>query len=173
MKPTAPKKPDVVQLPAPENFARIAASAQAIVNAADSILRDRGAPLGLADWALLQHLAAQSEPLPMGRIAAQIGVSRQRIQKQAEALAQAKYIDVQVTADDKRVRMVKLTRQGADALKAISAQWNGPLAKDETVTTIKNLDVLRDRFQRIARILGRVQRGNVQGSVLGKQRPGA
>jgi DNA-binding MarR family transcriptional regulator len=173
MKPTARKKSGVVQLPVAENFARIAASAQAIVNAADAILRDRGAQLGLADWALLQLLAAQSEPLPMGRIAVQIGVSRQRIQKQAEALAQAKYIQVQVTADDKRVRMVKLTRQGADALKAISAQWNDPLAKDEAPAKLKNLDVLRVRFQRIAHILGRVQRDNAQGSVPGKPRPRA
>ncbi|OGA74817.1 MAG: hypothetical protein A3G81_16835 [Betaproteobacteria bacterium RIFCSPLOWO2_12_FULL_65_14] len=166
------KKPEPVQLPAAENFARIAASAQSIVNAADSILRDRGAHLGLSDWALLQHLAAQKEPLPMARIAVQMGVTRQRIQKQTEALAHAKYVEVHVTADDRRVRMVKLTRQGAEALKAVAAQWNGELAKDEALFTLRNLDGLRERLQRIAALLSRVQRADLRAARLGKPGPG-
>lgn len=173
MKPTSQKKPDVAQLPTAENLARIAASAQSIVNAADSILRERGADLGLADWALLQLLASEKEPLPMGRIAARMGVTRQRTQKQTEALAQARYVEVQVTADDKRVRTVKLTKQGADALKAMSVQWNGHLGKDEGVSKMKNLDLLRERFQRVAAVLSRVQRADLQAARLGKQSPGA
>jgi DNA-binding MarR family transcriptional regulator len=173
MKAAPKKKPEVAQLPAVENFARIAASAQAIVNATDSILRERGASLGIADWALMQLLAAEKEPLPMVRIAVRMGVTRQRIQKQAEALAQAKYVEMHESDGDKRFRALKLAKPGAEALKSMSARFGEPLATQEAVSKLQNLDLLRERVQRIATILAQVHWKGLQAARLGKSVPGA
>ncbi len=138
-----------------ENLAHIAISALAISNAAERLLRNAGAKYGLTDWALLQKLSTQDEAQPMGRLAQQLGMTRQRIQTQIDALADAKLVDVQGIADDKRVRNISLTQQGRTALTAIVALWTANLAKSDIAITAIKLDAVRLRIDRVSLLLGR------------------
>jgi DNA-binding MarR family transcriptional regulator len=145
-----------------DNLAHIAASANMIANAADSLLRGADAGVGLSDWALLQELSANAEPTQMARLGAALGVSRQRVQRQIEGLAETKLVTVQTTEGDKRSRAVSLTDAGRDALARVSTAWTGALAQNERLTTLKNLDGARVRLRRLSQVLARTGRAKAK-----------
>jgi DNA-binding MarR family transcriptional regulator len=156
-----PKKAEAPQksaLPPADNLARIAAAAQTIANASDALLRAGSSKLTLADWALLQLLAGQDEAQPMARIAIQAGVTRQRIQKQLDALAEAKYVSLITPDEDKRLRKVSLTQAGREALRQTSAAWAAKLSGNEPLGALQNLDNLGLRVTRVANLMCRAAR---------------
>jgi DNA-binding MarR family transcriptional regulator len=148
-------------LPPADNLSSIAVSAQAIANVVDNLLRAQGSKLGLADWALLQQLAAQTGARPMAKIAVQLGVTRQRIQKQVDQLAASRLVDVEVAEDDKRSRTITLTKQGRDALAATGTSWSANI-KGDLVDKARNLDGVRHKLERVSTLLGKMARVNLK-----------
>lgn len=140
------------------NLASLAASAHAISNRVDAILRAQGSLHGLADWALLKCLAQLESPQPMARVSLQLGVTRQSLQKQIEVFAEAKLVEVQAASGDKRGQRVMLTPQGRDCLSAIDSLWEAALDKSELRGKAENLDGLRRRLGRVSWLLRRMER---------------
>lgn len=141
---------------------QLAISALAIANATDTILRSAGSSFGLADLAILNALASQPMPRPMGRLIVSLGVTRQRVQKQIDDLQKAGLVNVEDSADDKRVKNVSLTDAGSAALLATSGLLTDQLSKSELFSEIKALDVLQRRLGRLATSLGRMMRAELQ-----------
>jgi DNA-binding MarR family transcriptional regulator len=152
------KKAKVLLSPV-DNLAGIAASAQAISNSVNSILRSGGARITLADWLLLRRLADGKDQERMGKMARQTGVTRQRIQKQVDSLAAAGMVDVQAGAEDKRIRLLKLTKLGKETLSSTSKIWSNEISKLEPTSSFPNLDGLRRRLVDVSTAL--VKLGNI------------
>src|SRR4051794_7152516 len=102
----------VQRLTSHESLLRVAISAQAIAHGVETIMRERGADVPFADMVVLQQLANRSGASQMGWMARQLGVSRQRIQKQVDMLAQIGHVEVQVDSADRRARTIRLTPLG-------------------------------------------------------------
>lgn len=166
METAAKPKQDQLSLSPAQNLADIAISAQAISNAADTIIRTAGSDYGLADWALLDNLSKLEGAMPMAQMAGKLGVSRQRAQKQIDVLAEAKLLDVQVTEGDKRTRTVTLTKQGRESLAAVTALWELSLSKNEWVAKSTKLDVVRLRLNKVSTVLGNIARLDLKAAAL-------
>lgn len=147
----------------------LAITALAIANATDTILRNAGNEFGLADWALLNALAAQSTPQPMGRLIVSLGVTRQRVQKQIDDLQKAELVNVEGAADDKRVKNVTLTDAGRRTLLATSNSLTDQLSKNQEFGEMKNLVAVQRRLSRVALTLSRMMRAEVQATVAAKK----
>jgi len=148
---------------------QLAITALAIANATDTILRNAGNEFGLADWALLNALAAQSTPQPMGRLIVSLGVTRQRVQKQIDDLQKAELVNVEGAADDKRVKNVTLTDAGRRALLATSNSLTDQLSKNQEFGEMKNLVAVQRRLSRVALTLSRMMRAEVQATGAAKK----
>lgn len=160
------KAPD---LPMPEALSSLAVTALAIANAADTILRKGGANFGLADWALLQGLSAKPEAQLMGKLGIDLGVSRQRIQKQIDELQKAGLVSVVTTAEDKRSRLVSLTSVGHEALASTASLWSLQLAKTPMSKELKSQAMVQRRVERIAALLSRTLRSEVKEAAVAKK----
>jgi len=140
----------------------LAITALAIANATDTILRNAGNSFGLADWAILNALAAQPAPQPMGRLIVSLGVTRQRVQKQIDDLQKAGLVNLEGSAEDKRVKNVSLTGAGSAALLAVSGLLADQLSKSGLFGEMKSMAVVQRRLGRLATSLGRMMRSELQ-----------
>lgn len=140
----------------------LAITALAIANATDTILRNAGSSFGLADWAILNVLAAQSTPEPMVRLVVSLGVTRQRVQKQIDDLQKAGLVSVEGSSEDKRVKNVALTDAGRSALLATSDLLTDQLSKGQFFAEMKSMAVVQRRLGRLATSLGRMMRFELQ-----------
>ena len=147
----------------------LAITALAIANATDTILRNAGNNFGLADWAILNALAAQSTPQPMVRLIVSLGVTRQRVQKQIDDLQKVGLVSVEGSAEDKRVKNVALTDAGRSALLATSALLTDQLSKGQFFAEMKSMAVLQRRLGRLATSLGRMMRSELQVTAAAKK----
>ena len=163
------KRESSQELPVPQAIASLAISALAIGNSVDTILRKAGADIGLADWALLQALSTQTEPQLMGKLGSEMGVTRQRIQKQIDELQKSGLVSVSTAADDKRARHVALTPVGQKMLEATADLWAQQLAKTDAFANIKNQATGQRRVERIASLLSRLLRSEIKASVADKK----
>ena len=154
------KREPAPALPMPEALAALAFSALAISNAADTILRKADAKFGLADWALLSALGAQPEAQAMGKLGMNLGVTRQRMQKQTDELQKAGLVSVSATEEDKRSRNVALTPAGKEALTATVSVWAAELVKSPYLDEIEGHAVILHRVNRIATLLNRTLRAD-------------
>jgi DNA-binding MarR family transcriptional regulator len=156
-------------LPAPEAVSSLAFSALAISNAADTILRNADAKVGLADWALLSRLGATPEGQPMGRLDTVLGVTRQRIQKQTDELQRAGLVNVYALEGDKRSRHVSLTPAGKEALTATLSVWTAWFLKTPELGEMKGQDVILRRVERLANSLNRTLRSESREAISASQ----
>ena len=163
------KRQAAPELPIPEAVSALAMSALAISNAADTMLRKADAKFGLADWALLSALGAQSEAQSMGKLGMDLGVTRQRIQKQTDELQKSGMVSVSATEDDKRARNVVLTPAGKEALAAIATVWASELAKNPHLAEMKSQAMVQRRVDRIAHSLNRGLRSDKKEAVAAKK----
>jgi len=147
-------------LPPMENLALIAAASQTLVSAADTMLRARSDGIGIADWALLQRLGSEEAGQPMGRVAVHSGVTRQRIQKQIDTLAEQGLVKIDVTEDDKRSRTVGLTQEGRKVLAKVSTAWAARLSEDGIAELLKNPGVVRKQLEKFAYALSKANRAD-------------
>jgi len=147
----------------------LAITALAIANSTDTILRNAGSSVGLADWALLNALSKQSTPQPMVRLIVSLGVTRQRVQKQIDDLQKAGLVNVEGSAEDKRVKNVSLTGAGSAALLAVSGLLADQLAKSELFGEMKGTVAVQRRLGRIAISLGRMMRSELQVTAAAKK----
>ena len=141
----------------------------AIANATDTILRNAGNSFGLADWAILSALAAQPAPQPMGRLIVSLGVTRQRVQKQIDDLQKAGLVNVEGSAEDKRVKIVSLTDAGRSALVTTSDLLTEQLSKSQLFGEMKSMVAVQRRLGRIATSLGRMMRSELQVTAAAKK----
>lgn len=147
----------------------LAITALAIANATDTILRNAGNSFGLADWAILSALAAQPAPQPMGRLIVSLGVTRQRVQKQIDDLQKSGLVNVEGSAEDKRVKIVSLTDAGRSALVATSDLLTEQLSKSQLFGETKSMVAVQRRLGRIATSLGRMMRSELQVTAAAKK----
>ena len=147
----------------------LAITALAIANATDTILRNAGNNFGLADWAILNALAAQPTPQPMGRLIVSLGVTRQRVQKQIDDLQKAGLVNVEGSAEDKRVKNVSLTDAGRNALTAASELLTEQLVNSQFFAETKSMAMVQRRLGRLATSLGRTMRSELQGTAAAKK----
>jgi len=147
----------------------LAITALAIANATDTILRNAGSSFGLADWAILSALAAQPTPQPMGRLIVSLGVTRQRVQKQIDDLQKAGLVNVEGSAEDKRVKNVALTDAGSAALLATSGLLTDQLSKSQFFGEMKSMVAVQRRLGRLATSLGRMMRSELQVTAVAKK----
>jgi len=159
----------VPELPIPEAVSALAISALAISNAADTILRKADAKFGLADWALLSALGAQAEAQSMGKLGMDLGVTRQRIQKQTDELQKSGLVTVSATEDDKRSRHVTLTSAGKEALAATASVWAAELVKSPHLGEMKSQAMVQRRVDRIATSLNRTLRADKKEAMAAKK----
>jgi len=157
------------ELPMPEAVSALAFSALAISNAVDTILRKADAKFGLADWALLSALGAQPEAQPMGRLGMDLGVTRQRIQKQTDELQKSGLVSVSATEGDKRSRNVALTPAGKEALTATVSAWAAELLKSPNLGEMKGQAMVQRRVDRIATSLNRTLRADKKEEMAAKK----
>lgn len=74
----------------------------------------------LGDWLLLKRLASRS-PTQMATVARQLGVSRQRAQKQVAELAAQGLVLARGDPEDDRKKQVELTEAGLERLRQLDA----------------------------------------------------
>ncbi len=163
------KREPAPALPIPEAVSALAFSALAISNAADTILRKADAKFGLADWALLSALGAQPEAQPMGKLGMDLGVTRQRIQKQTDELQKSGLVSVTATEEDKRSRNVTLTPAGKEALTATVSVWAAALLKSPHLGEMKGQTMVQRRVDRIATSLNRTLRAEKKETMAAKK----
>ena len=163
------KREPAPELPMPEAVSALAFSALAISNAADTILRKADAKFGLADWALLSALGAQPEAQAMGKLGMDLGVTRQRIQKQTDELQKSGLVSVTATEDDKRSRHVSLTPAGKEALVATDSAWAAELIKSPHLTEMRGQLMVQRRVDRIATSLNRTLRADKKEAIAAKK----
>jgi len=163
------KREPAPELPMPAAVSALAFSALAISNAADTILRKADAKFGLADWALLSALGAQPEAQAMGKLGMDLGVTRQRIQKQTDELQKSGLVSVTATEDDKRSRHVSLTPAGKEALVATDSAWAAELLKSPHLTEMKGQPMVQRRVDRIATSLNRTLRADKKEAIAAKK----
>ena len=163
------KREPAPALPIPEAVSALAFSALAISNAADTILRKADAKFGLADWALLSALGAQPEAQPMGKLGMDLGVTRQRIQKQTDELQKSGLVSVTATEEDKRSRNVTLTPAGKAALTATVSVWAAALLKSPHLGEMKGQTMVQRRVDRIATSLNRTLRSEKKETMAAKK----
>ncbi len=154
----------LAEQPAISAIPTLAITALAIANATDTILRNAGSSFGLADWAILNALAAQATPQPMGRLIVSLGVTRQRVQKQIDDLQKAGLVSVEGSTEDKRVKNVSLTDAGRSALLATSDLLTDKLSKSQFFGEMKSMVMVQRRLGRLATSLGRTMRSELQGT---------
>ena len=163
------KRQAAPELPIPEAVSALAMSALAISNAADTMLRKADAKFGLADWALLSALGAQSEAQSMGKLGMDLGVTRQRIQKQTDELQKSGLVTVTATEDDKRSRHVTLTPAGKEALAATASVWAAELVTSPHLGEMKSQSMVQRRVDRIANSLNRTLRADKKEAMAAKK----
>ncbi len=163
------KRQAAAELPIPEAVSALAISALAISNAADTILRKADAKFGLADWAVLSALGAQPEPQLLGKLGMDLGVTRQRIQKQTDELQKSGLVSVSATAEDKRSRHVALTPAGKEALAATASLWALEMAKTPHLGEMKSQAMVQRRVDRIAHSLNRTLRSDKKEAMAAKK----
>ena len=163
------KREPAPALPMPEAVAALAFSALAISNAADTILRKADAKFGLADWALLNALGAQPEAQAMGKLGMNLGVTRQRMQKQTDELQKAGLVSVSATEEDKRSRNVTLTPAGKEALTATVSVWAAELLKSPHLGEMKGQAAIQRRVGRLANSLNRTLRADKKEAMAAKK----
>jgi len=163
------KREPAPELPMPEAVSALAFSALAISNAADTILRKADAKFGLADWALLSALGAQPEAQAMGKLGVNLGVTRQRMQKQTDELQKAGLVSVSATEKDKRSRNVALTPAGKEALTATVSVWAAELLKSPHLGEMKGQAVIQLRVDRLANSLNRTLRADRKEAMAAKK----
>lgn len=74
----------------------------------------------IGDWLLLKRLSARS-PAQMAELAKQMGVSRQRAQKQVSELVAGGLVTVESDPKDERRKRVALTQEGRARLRQMDA----------------------------------------------------
>ena len=163
------KREPAPALPIPEAVAAFAFSALAISNAADTILRKADAKFGLADWALLNALGAQPEAQALGKLGMNLGVTRQRMQKQTDELQKAGLVSVSATEEDKRSRNVALTPAGKQALTATVSVWSAELIKSPYLGEMKGQAAIQRRVDRLANSLNRTLRADKKEAMAAKK----
>jgi len=163
------KREPAPALPIPEAISALAFRALAISNAADTILRKADAKFGLADWALLSALGAKPEAQTMGKLGMDLGVTRQRIQKQTDELQKSGLVSVSATEEDKRSRNVALTPAGKEALTATVSVWAAELLKSPNLGEMKGQAMVQRRVDRIATSLNRTLRAEKKETMAAKK----
>jgi len=163
------KREPAPPLPMPEAVSALAFSALAISNAADTILRKADFKFGLADWALLSALGAKPEAQGMGKLGMDLGVTRQRIQKQTDELQKVGLVSVSAPEEDKRSRNVALAPAGREALKAIAKVWATELTRSPNLGEMRGQAMVQRRVDRIATSLNRTLRAEKKEAMAAKK----
>ena len=82
----------------------------------------RGAGLRASQFSVLVVLIQVGEAVPMGRLAALLGVERTTLTRNLRPLEARRYISIR-TSDDQRVRSVAITERGREAAAAALPFW--------------------------------------------------
>jgi DNA-binding MarR family transcriptional regulator len=105
----------------------------------------------------------------MVRLIVSLGVTRQRVQKQIDDLQKAGLVNVEGSAEDKRVKNVSLTGVGSTALLAVSGLLTNQLSKSELFSEVKNMPLVQRRLGKLATSLGRMMRSELQVTAAAKK----
>ncbi|ARO55260.1 transcriptional regulator, MarR family [Methylorubrum extorquens] len=105
-------------------------SSGALLAAGDRLVGDLG--LTSARWQVLGAVALAAQPLPVARIARDMGMTRQGVQRTVNELAKAGLVSLADNPHHLRARLVLLTPAGRDAYAAAAvrqAPWAAALAR--------------------------------------------
>ncbi|ABY29847.1 regulatory protein MarR [Methylorubrum extorquens PA1] len=105
-------------------------SSGALLAAGDRLVGDLG--LTSARWQVLGAVALAAQPLPVARIARDMGITRQGVQRTVNELAKAGLVSFADNPHHLRARLVLLTPAGRDAYAAAAARqapWAAALAR--------------------------------------------
>jgi len=114
------------------------------------------APLGLssARWQVLGALALASSPLSVPRIAEAMGLTRQGVQKQINALAAAGHVEKNRNPSRRGSPLFRLTARGQEAYAAVDARYRAwaermaaGLAGEQLSEASKVLEALLERLE--------------------------
>ncbi len=114
------------------------------------------APFGLtsARWQMLGALALADQPLTAPQIAINMGVTRQGVQKQLNALMSEELIEKQANPYHKRSPIYRLTTGGQALFQRIDSAWNRhadhmntEFSADELATTRQVLNRIHELHQ--------------------------
>jgi len=105
----------------------------------------------------------------MGKLGMDLGVTRQRIQKQTDELQKSGLVSVSATEEDKRSRNVALTPAGKEALTAIVSVWAAELLKSPNLGEMKGQAMVQRRVDRIATSLNRTLRADKKEAIAAKK----
>lgn len=106
-------------------------SGGALLAAGDRLVGDLG--LTSARWQVLGAVALAAQPLPVARIARDMGMTRQGVQRTVNELATDGLLTFADNPHHRRARLVLLTPAGRDAYAAAAARqapWAAALARD-------------------------------------------
>ena len=106
-------------------------SGGALLAAGDRLVGDLG--LTSARWQVLGAVALAAQPLPVARIARDMGMTRQGVQRTVNELATDGLVTFADNPHHRRARLVLLTSAGQDAYAAAAARqapWAAALARD-------------------------------------------
>ena len=83
-----------------------------LTRAWESDVRDGGHDLGGGCYRILLVLAMSSAPISINKLASKMNVTYQTVGKTLKDLSRQKYVQVKVDADDRRIRLVCITKLG-------------------------------------------------------------
>jgi DNA-binding MarR family transcriptional regulator len=98
----------------------------ALIASGDALVADLG--LTSARWQVLGAIALQDKPAPVVRLAENMGLTRQSVQRVTDDLADAGLVNFAENPNHRRAKLVKLTRQG-EALYSAASRRQGPWAQ--------------------------------------------
>ncbi len=123
-----------------------------LLDSGDLLVRDLG--LTSARWQVLGAIAAAQAPLPIAHIARNMGLSRQAVQRLADAMEKDGLLRFQDNPHHSRAKFVVMTNTGEAAFRgAMSRQhvWAGKLAEgigaDDFECATRLLRTLRARLE--------------------------
>ena len=119
-----------------------------LLAAADELTR----PVGLtpARWQLLSGVARSARPEPVARVARQMGLARQSVQRVADQLVADGLLAFEDNPHHRRAALLVLTEDGRSAFDAIMARqapWVNALARGLTLEEITAATALLQRIE--------------------------
>jgi DNA-binding MarR family transcriptional regulator len=121
----APRPTELAEVAADCACKRLRRTARAVTQLYDQTLRPSG--LRVTQFTLLVGVAV-SEPVPITRLADALGLDRTTLARDLRPLTERGLLEV-AAGDDRRTRVVRLTRQGRDAIARAYPLWKQAQAR--------------------------------------------
>jgi DNA-binding MarR family transcriptional regulator len=122
-----------------------------LLSVADGLVAKLG--LTSARWQVLGAIGMAASPEPVARIARNMGLRRQSVQRIVNELADDKMIEFQENPHHRRAKLVLLTRKGRavyEAAGAVGTPWMTSLVKDldagRMIAAREVVEILRKRL---------------------------